>query len=151
MKAKSVCTVSKAYKVIAVVWLLAFFLAVPTLVVQVKLFESCFNSCIINNGSQTLDSSRSRPFRKGFLVRPRCRLSDGLAGARNLLFARTNDHPRLDDDCGLRGHHQGNLQMYEGTLSASRYKPNWRFHSKQVRRRNPIPLRKILPNDHLMR
>ncbi len=36
MKAKSVCTVSKANKVVAVVWVMAFLLATPTLYVQVS-------------------------------------------------------------------------------------------------------------------
>ena len=38
MKAKSVCTVSKANKVVGIVWLLAFLLATPTLQVQVTIF-----------------------------------------------------------------------------------------------------------------
>ena len=37
MKAKSVCTVSKARKVVVVVWFSSFILAVPTLIVQVHI------------------------------------------------------------------------------------------------------------------
>ena len=38
MKAKSVCTVSKAKKVIVLVWLASFIMGMPTLVVQVGVF-----------------------------------------------------------------------------------------------------------------
>ena len=41
MKAKSVCTVSKAKKVIGLVWLASFIMGMPTLVVQVGVFI-CF-------------------------------------------------------------------------------------------------------------
>lgn len=37
MKAKSVCTVSKAKKVVFIVWIASFILATPTLIVQVSL------------------------------------------------------------------------------------------------------------------
>ena len=40
MKAKSVCTVSKANKVVALVWVLSFLLATPTLYVQVKKYST---------------------------------------------------------------------------------------------------------------
>lgn len=36
MKAKSVCTVSKAKKVVFIVWIASFILATPTLIVQVS-------------------------------------------------------------------------------------------------------------------
>ena len=38
MKAKSVCTVSKAKKVIVLVWLASFIMGMPNLVVQVGVF-----------------------------------------------------------------------------------------------------------------
>ncbi len=46
MRAKSACTVRKAYKVIGIVWTMAFLLATPTLVVQIQLEVGLFEKAL---------------------------------------------------------------------------------------------------------